>query len=262
MISILLSCYKSNIPILQEQIDSILAQTEKDWELLVYNDGAEFVKEVIEEYKEDNKLAKIEYFDEGHKGCSGAFDYLLQKAKGEYICVCDHDDIWELDKLAVQKQYLDEHPDVDCVFGWLEWFGAKHKVEKFSISDEDISKELYFWQPIKNPTAMFRKDRFGLMEAPFDKFVDFWYWAKYKDRHYHLIEKVLVKYRRHAEQMTSDKSIIRENSAKVIQKSLFDRFGVEPSLNVCRMLDRYSKDYNEELKQFIGKLCEKGTNNV
>ena len=248
MISILLSSYDSNQEFLQEQIHSIMMQTEDDWELLIYNDGTPDLKSWLEPLL---VLKKIKYFEEGHKGYAKAYDFLLKKAKGEYVCFCDHDDIWEPDKLEVEKKYLDEHPEVDCVFGWLEWFGEKNKIETFKISDEDISKELYFWQPIKQPTAMFRRERFGSFDAPFDKAGDFWFWAKHKDRHFHLIEKVLAKYRRHAGEATKDKTAFRDNSAKVIQESLRVRFGVLPDLDLCKMLDRYSKTYNESLKQFI-----------
>ena len=252
MISILLSCYKSNKDFLIEQIVSILHQTEKDCELLVYNDGADCFNE-IKEFFDDRR---IKYFDEGHKGCVGSFNYLFEQAKGEYIAICDHDDVWEKDKLKVEKQYLDSHPDVDCVFGWLKWFGEKNKLESFSISDEQISKDLYFYQPIKNPTAMFRKERFGLNDCPFEKASDFWYWAKHKDRHYHLIEKVLVNYRRHSGEMTKDKTGFREGSARVIQESLAKFFGEEHRLNldVCKMLDPYSKTYSPILKYIMETL--------
>lgn len=250
MISILLSCYKSNKDFLIEQIVSILHQTEKEWELLVYNDGADCFNE-IKTFFDDSR---IKYFDEGHRGYVGAFNYLFERAKGEYICICDHDDVWECNKLEVEKEYLDNWHDVDCVFCWLKWFGEKEKLESFSIEDDAISKELNFWQPIKNPTVMFRKDRFGLNDCPFEKASDFWYWSKYKNRHYHLIEKYLVNYRRHNGEMTKDKSGFREGSALVIQESLRKRFGVSPALDVCKMLDRYSKTYNKDLKEFIGGI--------
>lgn len=250
MISILLSCYKSNRDFLIEQIVSILHQTEKDWELLVYNDGADCFNE-IKAFFDDRR---IKYFDEGHKGYVSAFNYLFERAKGEYICICDHDDVWESNKLEVEKEYLDNWHDVDCVFSWLKWFGEKKKLESFSIEDDVISKELYFYQPIKNPTVMFRKDRFGLNDCPFEKASDFWYWAKYKDRHYHLIEKYLVNYRRHSGEMTKDKSGFREGSALVIQKNLKERFGVTLHIDVCKMLDPYSKTYNDLMKAVIATL--------
>lgn len=252
MISILMSCYNSNFEYLKEQVDSILAQTEQDWELLVYNDGTPDLEEFLKEYNDK----RITVFDNGtHLGYSKAYDYLLHFADGEYVCFCDHDDVWMPDKLEVEKKYLDSHPDVDCVFGWLKWFGEKEKLEEFHISDEAISKELYFYQPIKQPTTMFRRERFGAFDAPFDAAADFWFWAKHKDRHYHLIEKVLVNYRRHPGEATKDKTAFRENSAKVIQKSLQDKTpNLVWTLDFCKQLDPYSKTYDPELKKYIREL--------
>lgn len=253
MISILMSCYNSNLDYLKTQIDSIIYQTEQNWELLVHPDSEDIRKNgEIRIFVESYRDKRIRVVFGGHLGYAKAHNYLLHFAEGEYVCFCDHDDIWELDKLEVEKRYLDEHPEVDCVFGWLRWFGAKNKLEEFHISDEEISKQLYFYQPIKQPTVMFRKERFGEFDAPFDAAADFWFWAKHKDRHYHLIERVMVNYRRHADEMTKDKTAFRENSAKVIYKSLCDRFGKDfvPEWT-CQTLDPYSKFYSVDLKKNI-----------
>ena len=244
-----MSCYNSNLSYMEDQIDSIISQTEKDWELLVYNDGTIGLKAFLKWYQD--QAPNIKYFDEGHKGYAKAYNFLLQQAKGEYVCFCDHDDIWKPDKLEIEKKYLDEHPEVDCVFGWLKWFGEKNKLESFIISDEQISKDLFFYQPIKQPTAMFRRKRFGGFDAPFDAAADFWFWAKHKDRHFHLIEKVMVNYRRHSGELTKDKTAFRVNSAKVIQESLKDRFGKEVSLDLCAQLDKYSKTYNDDMRRLV-----------
>lgn len=251
MISILMSCYKSNFDYLRAQIDSILKQTESDFELLIYNDGTDGLDEFLKQFCDE----RICWFDWKHLGYAKAYDFLLQKAKGEYVCFCDHDDIWELDKLEIEKKYLNEHPEVDCVFGWLKWFGERNKLESFSISDEQISKDLYFYQPIKHPTTMFRRKRFGSFDAPFDCAADFWFWANHKDRHYHLIERVLVNYRRHPGEATKDKSAFREGSAKVIQHGLHKRIpGKYFPIEMCERLDKFSKKYDENLKSFVEGL--------
>lgn len=248
MISIVLSCYKSNLEYLKEQIDSIINQTEKDWELLIYNDGTDGLRDFIDKYKDK----RIILFDGMHLGYSRAYNYLLHLTEGEYICFCDHDDIWEKDKLEVEKKYLDEHPDIDCVFSLLHWFGEKEKLESFEISDEDISKELPFWQPIKQPSAMFRKYRFGEFDCPFDIAGDYWFWSKHYDRHYHLIPKFLVNYRRHSGELTKDKTGFREATAKIIQRNM-KMFGFDLSFEECCSLDRYSKAYDEQFKNKIQK---------
>lgn len=248
MISILLSCYKSNFEYLKEQIDSIINQTEEDWELLVYDDGTDGLDDFLKQFCDE----RISWFIWKHLGYAKAYNHLLKHAKGEYVCFCDHDDIWVKDKLEIEKKYLDEHPDVDCVFGWLNWFGEKEKLESFMIDDDEISKELPFWQPIKQPTAMFRKARFGEFDSPYDKAGDYWFWSKHWDRHYHLIPTVLAHYRRHAGELTKDKTAFRETTAKIIQRNM-SMFGKTLDLDTCKKLDRYSKTYNTELKNYIQK---------
>ena len=246
MISILMSCYKSNLIYLKEQIDSIINQTEKDWELLIYNDGAEFLEFCINEYKDD----RIKLFGGKHLGYAKAYNFLLKKSKGEYVCFCDHDDVWVEDKLEIEKGYLDNHKGCDCVFGFLHWFGEKEKIETFEIEDWEISRELLFWQPVKQPTAMFRKSRFGEFDSPYDIAGDYWFWSKNFDKNYHLIPYVLVHYRRHAGELTKDKTGFRETTAKIIQRNMA-RFGKTFDLDICKRLDRYSSTYLKDLKESI-----------
>ena len=246
MISILLSCYNSNFEYLKELIDSIIRQTEPNWELLVYNDGSTDIKSFVEKYNDN----RIKYFDEGHIGGGKAYNYLLKKAQNEYVCICNHDDIWVDDKLAIEKGFLDNHPEVDCVFGFLHWFGEKEKIETFEMSDEEISKELPFWQPIKNPSTMFRKSKFEDIDSPMSHAADFWVWSKHWDKHYHLIPFVLVHYRRHAGELTKDKTKMREQSAQIIQRNMAN-FGLNFTLDTCKALDRFSKTYDKALKEFV-----------
>ena len=247
MISILMSCYKSNFDYLREQIDSIIHQTERDWELLIYNDGTEGLEDwLLQNYPEES----ITYFDGIHLGYAKAYNYLLYFAEGEYICFCDQDDIWRWDKLEIELAYLKACPELDCVFGWLNWFGEQEKAEAFEISDEDISKELPFWQPIKQATAMFRKDKFGEFDSPYDMAGDYWFWSKHWDRHYHLIPQFMVNYRRHSGELTKNKTGFRENTAKIIQRNMA-MFGKNLDLDTCKKLDRYSKTYDEGLKKKI-----------
>ena len=251
MISILMSCYNSNLDYLRAQIDSIINQTVQDWELLIHPDSDVVRKNgEIRIFVESYRDKRIRVVFGGHLGYAKAYNLLLSEAKSEYVCFCDHDDIWRWDKLEIEKKYLDEHPDVNCVFGWLNWFGEKEKAEAFQISDEDISKELLFWQPIKQPTVMFRKERFGEFDSPYDIAGDYWFWSKHWDRHYHLIPQFMVNYRRHSGELTKDKTGFRESTAKIIQRNM-SMFGKDLDLDTCKKLDRYSKTYDEELKKKI-----------
>lgn len=83
MISILLSCYRSNEEYLKQQINSIFAQTETNWELLIYDDGNDNLQKILYPFMFDKR---VHYYNEGHKGYVKAYNYLLNKAKGEYVC--------------------------------------------------------------------------------------------------------------------------------------------------------------------------------
>ena len=97
---------------------------------------------------------------------------------------------------------------------------------------------------------MFRKDSFGEQDSPYDHCGDYWFWSKHFDRHYHLIEKVLVNYRRHSGELTKDKTAFREQTAKIIQRDM-EMFDRTYPLDICKRLDRYSKTYSQDLKETI-----------
>ena len=100
---------------------------------------------------------------------------------------------------------------------------------------------------------MFRKNRFGEFDSPYDIAGDYWFWSKHYDRHYHLIEgQIMAHYRRHAGELTKDKTGFRETTAKIIQRNMA-MFGLDLSFEECCSLDRYSKTYNEEFKKQIQK---------
>ena len=97
---------------------------------------------------------------------------------------------------------------------------------------------------------MFRKDKFGEFDSPYDMAGDYWFWSKHWDRHYHLIPQFMVNYRRHSGELTKNKTGFRENTAKIIQRNMA-MFGKNLDLDTCKKLDRYSKTYDEGLKKKI-----------
>ena len=51
-----------------------------------------------------------------NKGQSASINLGLKKAKGEYIAILDSDDYWELNKLQIQVDFLEENSDVGLVY--------------------------------------------------------------------------------------------------------------------------------------------------
>lgn len=101
MIAILMSTYNGS-RYLGEQIESFIAQDNKDWHLYVRDDGSkDNTVEILREYKEKypDKITIVE--DESRNlGAGESFMYLLDKVDADYYMFSDQDDVWMSDKIS------------------------------------------------------------------------------------------------------------------------------------------------------------------
>lgn len=91
-----------------ETIESILAQTYKDWELLITDDcSTDKTRDVIEFYS--SKDPRIKLFKlEKNSGAGVARNNSIREAKGKYIAFCDSDDLWLPNKLYRQLEFMEK----------------------------------------------------------------------------------------------------------------------------------------------------------
>ncbi len=93
---------------LQEAIDSVLAQTEKNFELIVVDDGStDHTHELVAEYGD-----RLRYFFQPNAGASAARNLGIRHAAGNFITFLDSDDLWLPKKLARQMQWMAAHPNL------------------------------------------------------------------------------------------------------------------------------------------------------
>jgi len=101
-IDILLATYNGQA-YLREQIDSILAQSNQDWQLLIRDDASDdktlsIIKDYVAKYSDKVKLIED---NSGHLGASLNFQRLLENSIAEYIMFSDQDDVWLPNKIEV-----------------------------------------------------------------------------------------------------------------------------------------------------------------
>lgn len=111
-----------NIPIyncksyLKEAIESILNQTFQDFELILCNDGStDNSLEIAQSFAA--KDSRIMVISRRNLGIVATRNELLANSRGKFIAVLDCDDVALPNRLALQVQYLEEHPEVVCVGG-------------------------------------------------------------------------------------------------------------------------------------------------
>lgn len=97
---------------LKAQLDSILAQTRRDWVLYIQDDGsADGTLDIISSYKErePHRIVLFSGKEPRKKGAKHNFASLFDKVpKAEYYMFCDQDDIWERDKLQRMMEFVPE----------------------------------------------------------------------------------------------------------------------------------------------------------
>jgi teichuronic acid biosynthesis glycosyltransferase TuaG len=113
LVSILMPAYNA-WPFIQDAIHSVLAQTYKNWELIIVDDCSSdrtggFVRD---EFKEEKRIRVFSL--PVNSGPGSARDVALQKAEGEWVTVLDSDDAYSPNRL-LRLLELAEKNDADCL---------------------------------------------------------------------------------------------------------------------------------------------------
>lgn len=106
MVSIIMPVHNGAATI-DKSIESVLAQTYQDWELIIVDDcSVDNTKSVIARYSD----RRIRYFrQEENAGVAQARNIGIKLARGRYIAFLDSDDLWLMDKLRRQLSFMREN---------------------------------------------------------------------------------------------------------------------------------------------------------
>jgi glycosyltransferase involved in cell wall biosynthesis len=114
MISVVIPAYNA-AKFIRRTIDSVLAQSYTDYELIVVDDGStDETNQVVQSYG-----AKVRYIRQDNAGDGPARNAGIAAAQGDWIAFLDHDDEWLPDRLTLQMDLLQRNPD-------LRWCGANY----------------------------------------------------------------------------------------------------------------------------------------
>ena len=118
-----------------DAIESVIAQTYQDWELLLVDDGSgPAATKIAKEYAERHsaRIHHLEHPDHLNRGMSATRNLGVRHARGELLAFLDADDVWMPSKLANHVALLDKHQKVELVCGatvyWRSWSNGRDDV--------------------------------------------------------------------------------------------------------------------------------------
>ena len=192
---------------LEKAIDSVLSQTYQNFELIIVDDGSDDqgVELILGRYKESDR---IKLLAQEHRGSGAAMNYGASRAKGEYICRLDSDDLLFPQALEVVNAYIEKFPNVDYFYSSRCTIGEEDRlIETFSSITFDRKRLLR--RNIANHFICWRKQSF-LEVGGFDETIrygeDYDLALRMAEKfRFQNIEEVLYKVRRgpHKDRITS-----------------------------------------------------------
>lgn len=154
-----------------EALDSIIAQTFKDWECLVIDDGCtDNTKRIVNSYlKRDERIKYYTRTSAYKKGLPGSRNYGMNLAKGEYIIFFDDDDIVHPENLNICVEQMERNKDSFFCRYDKEAFWGNLNIDKFplisppavkKVSEKGIEKMITGELPFASCTVLWKKTCF------------------------------------------------------------------------------------------------------
>ncbi len=202
-VSIIIPVY--NCPYVDQAIESALAQTHPNVEIIVVNDGSTKHMDKMEKYKKNVTLIHKQ-----NGGTASALNAGIRHSSGDYISWLSADDIYYPEKTAKQLKFMKEKQIAVCYSGFVH-IDETGKITS-NVLGLHVPNRLAFLRamksycPVNGCTVMLKKEVFkncGLFNTAFPYAHDYDMWLRVVQRYeFHLFPEPLVKYRVHPEMGT------------------------------------------------------------
>ena len=208
-----------------EAIDSVLAQTFGDFELIVVNAGStDSTAEIVRSFK-DERIVFID--NRENQKLRAALNAGLEIARGKYIARADADDINVPQRLEMQVAFLEEHDEIGVLGGaYLLHPPQKKCARRFPKTHDECMRKLMHTPCVAHPTVMMRASALGNCRYNGDYILaeDFRLWVDLAKRgvRFANLPQVLVQYRKTApdpRKKPGEEKIQREFCAHILGES-------------------------------------------
>ena len=161
MISVIMGVYNQwDIDALKRAVNSVLAQTNPDFEFIIWNDGSEqWVSDELRKLCVLDKRIVLAGRDE-NRGLANSLNECIKLAKGEFIARMDADDECLPERFSKQVDFLNENPEYSWCGTCAELFDDNGVWGYRSMPEFPEVKDYYRYSPYIHPSVMFRREVF------------------------------------------------------------------------------------------------------
>lgn len=192
---------------ISESIDSVLAQTFTNFELVICDDSStDKTRQLINEYLAKDKRVRL-VSNLYANGAAGARNSCIFESSGRYIAFLDSDDIWLPDKLKVQHEFMKSN-GYALTHGSYEMFDESGFTKIISAPHKISFKDLLRKCDIGCLSVMFDKTKFDDIFFPYCPKEDYAFWLKLtknSDVSSFSYIGVLARYRKQSTSLSSSK---------------------------------------------------------
>ncbi|MCL2659506.1 MAG: glycosyltransferase family 2 protein [Acidobacteriaceae bacterium] len=225
-VSVIIPAYNA-APFIKETLDSVFAQTYKNFEVIVVNDGSPdtpALEKILAAY-----CSRIVYIQQENRGPSAARNTGLKAAASDLVAFLDADDIWLPNYLEVQTKFLHDHPEYDLVYCNAKFFGDSiHDGTEYMnlCASEGEATAIAILMRRCHVFTSITARRAALASVLYDESLrtseDFDCWIRFAASGHRIgyHRKVLVHYRKHGASLSASRARMSESGLHVLDKSL------------------------------------------
>lgn len=201
-VSVIMSVYNSE-RFLIKALNSIMNQTFRDFELIVFDDAStDSTRGILHKFSENNPNV-IVMFNEINLGLTKNLNKAISIAQGNYIARMDADDIALPTRLEKQVRFLDANKNIDILGSAaldIDEDGKELQLRKSPELHHQIMKLLPKANPMTHSTVMFRKNRLAQINFYNESYrttqdYEMWFRAAGKGMKFHNLQEIFLKYR-------------------------------------------------------------------
>jgi glycosyltransferase involved in cell wall biosynthesis len=219
-----------------EMIESIIGQTFRDFEFILVDDcSTDNTVSIIKKYARDDQRIKL-FQNEKNLGIAGNRNRGVSLAKGKYVVWADADDISKKDRLKLQYDFMESHPEVGICGGFLQFFDDTGNlgIRKYAPDDRFLRKTIFRYSPVAQPSAIIRKeclDEAGEYDLRWPPAEDLDMSFRIGTKHqFANIQKIMIRYREHPNSATFSRLKKIELSTIAIRNKYTKDYGYKMTL--------------------------------